>query len=322
MNIVVLDGYTLNPGDLTWAALENLGACTIHDRTLPQDVVARASGAEIALTNKTVLNAATLQALPGLQYIAVLATGYNIVDVDAARARGIPVSNVPTYGTESVAQMTFAHILNLTQHTGHHARSVQDGRWCSSRDFCYWDMPLVELAGLTLGIVGFGRIGQAVARIGLAFGMPVMAYDPVAQDDVPAGCTIVELDEIFRQSDVVSLHCPLTADNADLVNIERLALMKPTSFLINTSRGPLIDEQALAEALETGRIAGAGLDVLAVEPPGTDNPLLTAKNCHVTPHIAWATQAARQRLLDVTVQNVAAFLEGRLQNVVNSPLAE
>ena len=198
MNIVVLDGYTLNPGDLTWVTLENLGQCTIHDRTSPEDVVARAKEAEILLTNKTVLNAATLQALPELQYIGVLATGYNIVDVDVAQARGIPVSNVPTYGTESVAQMTFAHILNLAQHVGHHARTVRDERWCSSHDFCYWDMPLLELAGLTLGIVGFGRIGRAVARIGLAFGMHVVVYDPVAQDDVPIGCTTVELDDVFR----------------------------------------------------------------------------------------------------------------------------
>lgn len=318
MNILVLDGYTLNPGDLTWAALENLGHCTIHDHTPAEEVVARARQAQIVLTNKTELNAATLQALPELQYIAVLATGYNIVDVDAARAQGIPVSNVPTYGTESVAQMTFAHILNLTQHVGHHARTVQDGRWCSSRDFCYWDMPLVELSGLTLGLVGLGRIGRAAARIGLAFGMQVVAYDPVAQDNVPDGCTTMELDDVFRRSDVVSLHCPLTADNAGLVNAERLGLMKTTGILINTSRGALIDEQALADALQAGRIAGTGLDVLAAEPPATDNPLLTARNCYVTPHIAWATRAARQRLLDVAVQNVAAFLEGRPQNVVNS----
>jgi glycerate dehydrogenase len=317
LRLAVLDGCTLNPGDLTWAGLEALGPCTIHDHTAAQDVVARARDAGIVLTNKTVLNAATFQALPALRYITVLATGYNIVDVNAARARGIPVSNVPTYGTESVAQMTFAHILNLTQHVGHHARTVADGRWCSSRDFCYWDMPLVELAGLTLGIVGLGRIGRAVARIGLGFGMRVWAYDAVAQKDVPAGCTLADLDEVFRQSDVVSLHCPLTADNAKLVNADRLALMKPTAFLINTSRGPLIDEQALADALQAGRIAGAGLDVLAVEPPRPDNPLLKAKNCYVTPHIAWATRAARQRLLDVTVQNVAAFLRGRPQNVVN-----
>lgn len=318
MNILVLDGYTLNPGDLTWRALENLGHCTIHDHTPAEEVVARARQAQIVLTNKTELNAATLQALPELQYIAVLATGYNIVDVEAARAQGIPVSNVPTYGTESVAQMTFAHILNLAQHVGHHARTVQDGRWCSSRDFCYWDMPLVELSGLTLGLVGLGRIGRAVARIGLAFGTQVVAYDPVAQDDVLNGCTMVELDDVFRRSDVVSLHCPLTADNAGLVNAERLGLMKTTGILINTSRGALIDEQALAEALQAGRIAGAGLDVLAAEPPATDNPLLTTRNCYVTPHIAWATRAARQRLLDVAVQNVAAFLEGRPQNVVNS----
>jgi len=317
LHIVVLDGYTLNPGDLTWAPLEAMGPCTIYEHTAPPDVVARARDAGIVLTNKTVLSAATLQALPALRYITVLATGYNIVDVAAAKARGVPVSNVPTYGTESVAQMTFTHILNLAQHVGHHSRTVAHGRWCSSRDFCYWDMPLVELAGLTLGIVGFGRIGRAVARIGLGFGMRVLAYDAVKSQDVPPGCTLANLDEIFRQSDVVSLHCPLTAENAAMVNAERLAVMKPTAFLINTSRGPLIDEQALARALQTGQIAGAGLDVLATEPPRPDNPLLTAPNCYVTPHIAWATRAARQRLLDVTVQNVAAFLRGRPQNVVN-----
>jgi glycerate dehydrogenase len=319
MNIVVLDGYTLNPGDLTWTALEALGPCTIHDRTSPPEVLARAEAAEIVLTNKTVLDAAALRALPRLRYVAVLATGYNIVDVDAARECGVPVSNVPTYGTHSVAQMTFAHILNLTLHVSQHARTVQEGRWCSSADFCYWDTPLVELADLTLGLVGLGRIGQAVAKIGLAFGMQVIAHDPVALDDAPAGCTMVELDEIFRKSDVVSLHCPLTADNASLVSAERLALMKPTAFLINTSRGPLIDEQALANALQNDRIAGAGLDVLATEPPGPDNPLPRAKNCHITPHIAWATRAARQRLLDVTIQNVKSFLAGHPQNVVNQP---
>ncbi len=317
MRIIVLDGYTLNPGDLSWKDLEALGQCSIYDRTTANQTIRRADGAEIVLTNKTVLSAEVIERLEALAYITVLATGYNIVDVEAARKRGIPVSNVPTYGTESVAEMVFAHLLNLTQNVAHHARTVREGRWCRSPDFCYWLAPLIELQGLTIGIIGFGRIGQAAARIALAFGMKVIIYDIVTPSQMPEGCRMVELDDIFRLADIVSLHCPLTDKTEKLVNEQHLALMKPTAFLINTSRGPLIDEQALADALDKGRIAGAGLDVLTAEPPNKANPLLKAKNCYITPHIAWATRAARQRLLKVTVDNVAAFLAGRPQNVVN-----
>jgi glycerate dehydrogenase len=317
MKIVVLDGYTLNPGDLSWSGLEALGNCTIHDRTPPERIVPRASGAEIILTNKTALSADTISRLTSLKYISVLATGYNIVDVEAARKRGIPVSNVPLYATESVAQMVFAHLLNLALNVAHHAQTVRDGRWSASVDFCYWDTPLIELQGLTMGIIGFGRIGRATAKLARAFGMKVIVYDVATPSEIPEGCRMVELEDVFRESDVVSLHCPLTPQTENLVSPERLALMKPTAYLVNTSRGPLIDEQALADALNSGRIAGAGLDVLSVEPPDQSNPLLTAKNCQITPHIAWATRAARQRLLQVTVDNVAAFLTGKPQNVIN-----
>jgi len=317
MQIVVLDGYTLNPGDLSWQDLEALGPCTIYDRTPADLVVSRARDAEIVLTNKTVLSAAVIADLARLKYIAVLATGYNVVDVAAARQRGIPVSNVPTYGTDSVAQMVFAHLLNLTQHAAEHAQSVGAGRWSANPDFCYWDYPLVELSGLTLGIVGLGRIGEATARLARAFGMKVIYYD--IREDVSATteARAVDLDTLFCESDVVTLHCPLTEANRGMVNERRLNLMKPGAFLINTSRGPLVDERALAEALNSGRIAGAGLDVLSDEPPDADHPLLHAKNCTITPHIAWATRAARERLLQTTVENVAAFLKGTPQNVVN-----
>ncbi len=317
MRIVVLDGYTLNPGDLSWEDLEALGQCSIYDRTPAEQTIQRADGAEIVLTNKTVLSAEVIARLKALRYISVLATGYNIVDIEAARKRGIPVSNVPIYGTESVAQMVFAHILNLTQNVAHHAQTVRNRRWCTSPDFCYWDMPLIELQGLTLGIIGFGRIGQATARLALAFGMKVIIYDIVTPSQMPQRCRMMELEDIFRLADIVSLHCPLTAQTEKLVDEHRLSLMKPTAFLINTSRGPLIDEQALADALNNAKIAGAGLDVLAIEPPTKVNPLLKAKNCYITPHIAWATRAARQRLLKVTVDNVAAFLASKPQNVVN-----
>jgi glycerate dehydrogenase len=317
MHIVVLDGYTLNPGDLNWDELSALGTCQIYDRTPPEEVRPRAEAAEIVLTNKTVLSRAEIEQLPELRYIGVLATGYNIVDVDAAGERGIPVTNVPTYGTQSVAQMVLAHLLNLTQHVGHHAATVVEGRWTGSEDFCYWDYPLVELAGLTLGIVGLGRIGRATARLALAFGMQVLAHDPIPPPDLPEGIELAELNAIFRLSDVVSLHCPLTPETEHLVDRQRLAQMKRSALLINTSRGPLVDERALADALNSGRIAGAGLDVLSTEPPPADNPLLGAKNCFITPHVAWATKAARERLLRTVVENLRAFLDGRPQNVVN-----
>lgn len=316
MRIVVLDGHTLNPGDLTWDALKALGPCEVHDRTGPTQVVDRASGAQIVLTNKTVVARATIAQLPRLKYIGILATGYNVVDIDAARQRGICVTNVPSYGTPSVAQMVFAHLLHFTQHVGEHSQSVVNGDWSRSPDFCYWNYPLVELAGLTMGILGLGRIGRQTAKLALAFGMRVIYFDVTPQPAVPVEVVAVDLDTLFRESDVVSLHCPLTQDNEGLVNQQRLEMMKPTAFLINTSRGPLIDEPSLADALNRGRIAGAGLDVLCEEPPRLDNPLLRAKNCTITPHIAWATRAARQRLMDIAVSNVQAFIQGNPQNVV------
>jgi len=316
MQIVVLDGFTLNPGDLSWEDLEALGPCTIHQRTPPTLVVARSKAADIVLTNKTVLSAETLRQLPQLKYVGVLATGYDVADTAAARQQHVPVTNVPTYGTASVAQMVFAHLLSFTDHVAAHARSVAAGRWSASRDFCYWDHPLVELAGQTMGIVGYGRIGQATAQIALAFGMQVLAHD-VRTTTVAKQVQLVDLATLFCQSDVVSLHCPLTVETLNLVNRDRLRLMKKTALLINTSRGPLVDEQALANALNAGDIAGAGLDVLSVEPPPADHPLLTADNCQLTPHIAWATRASRARLLRTAVENVAAFLAGKPQNVVN-----
>jgi glycerate dehydrogenase len=313
MNIVVLDGYTLNPGDLDWGPLRQLGHCVIHDRTSPADVVTRAAEAEIVLTNKCPLPADVIARLPRLKYIGVLATGFNVVDIRAARDRGVVVANVPIYGTRSVAQHVFAMILEMTQHVGTHAASVHQGDWLRSPDFCYWERPLVELAELTLGIVGYGRIGHAVADLGRAFGMEVLV---VSRRDTP-GVERASVDEVFRRSDVISLHCPLTPETAGLVNAARLALMKPTALLVNTGRGALVVEQDLANALNDGRIAGAALDVLSVEPPSPANPLLQAKNCLITPHIAWATHAARTRLLRTVVANVAAFLAGRPENVVD-----
>jgi len=317
MKIVVLDGYALNPGDLSWDALESLGDCTVHDRTAPDQTIQRATAAEILLTNKTALSGETLERLDACRYIGVLATGYNVVDVATAAKRAIVVTNVPTYATQSVAQTVFAHALNLTQHVGQHAGGVSGGQWAASPDFCYWDYPLVELAGKTMGIVGLGRIGKATAALARAFGMDVIACDTCADafgEGLPAP---VELDELFRRSDVISLHCPLTDETEKIVNAERLKMMKPTALLINTSRGPLVDEAALADALNAGLIAGAGLDVLCVEPPAKDNPLAAAKNCYITPHIAWATAEARTRLMTVAADNVKAFLDGDPQNVVN-----
>jgi glycerate dehydrogenase len=315
MKIVVLDGFTLNPGDLSWDQLRELGECEIHERTPPHEVVGRAAEAEVILTNKTVLSREQIQALKKLRYIGVLATGYNIVDVQAARERRVLVCNVPAYGTRSVAQMTFALLLELTQHVGHHAETTQKGRWTRSPDFCYWDFPLIELDGLTMGVVGFGRIGQTVAELATAFGMRVIAHSPRNLSE-PLGVKFFPLERLFELSDVVSLHCPLTEQTKNLVNAERLCRMKPSAFLLNTSRGPLIDEAALADALNRGQIAGAGLDVLAVEPPGAENPLLRAKNCLITPHIAWATRAARYRLMQTTISNLKAFLRDDPQNVV------
>lgn len=316
MQIVILDGYTANPGDLSWAELEALGPCTVFDRTEAEAVISRIGAAEIVLTNKTPLPAEVLAALPHLQLISVLGTGFNVVDVAAAKDRGITVCNVPAYSTPGVAQAVFALLLELTNRTGHHNRTVHEGRWSASEHFCYWDGTLQELAGLNLGIVGYGEIGAAVARVGRAFGMAILANRRSGTGAIEEGGTFVDLERLLGESDVVSLHCPLTADTEQLVNATRLAQMKPTAYLINTARGGLVQEADLADALNSGRIAGAGLDVLSVEPPPTNNPLLTAKNCVITPHIAWATQAARRRLIAISAANIAAFLAGTPQHVV------
>ena len=310
--IVILDGFTANPGDISWAAIEALGNCKIYDRTGEADVVARAADADIVLTNKTLITQKSLAALPRLRYIGVLATGYNTVDVQAAQQRGILVCNVPEYSTPNVTQAVFALLLELTNRTGHHSQTVHEGRWSASPDFCYWDGELVELAGRTLGIVGYGRIGKAVAAVGRAFGMQILAHRRSASDDPQ----FVSLDRLLSESDVVSLHCPLVPDTKELINAARLAQMKPSAFLINTARGALIHEPDLAAALNTERIAGAGLDVLSVEPPLASNPLLSARNCVLTPHIAWATRNARLRLLEVTAANIRGYLLNRPQNVI------
>ncbi len=315
MKLVVLDGYATNPGDLSWADLSALADCTVHARTPPELTVPRAAGAALLLTNKTVLGRGEIAALPELRYIGVLATGYNVVDLEAARAAGVVVTNIPAYSTASVAQTVFAFILEFTQQVALHAASVRAGEWTRSIDFAYWKTPLVELAGKTLGLVGLGTIGQAVARIGQAFGMRVVAATRTPRRF--EGIEELPLGEVFRQADFLSLHCPLTPDTRHLVNAERLALMKPTAFLVNTSRGGVVDARALADALAAGRLAGAGVDVLDREPPPADDPLLAAPNCWVTPHLAWATREARSRLLETAVANVRAFLDGQPRNVVS-----
>lgn len=316
-SIVVLDGHTLNPGDLDWGRLVQLGKCAIYDRSNAAEIVERLADAEIVLSNKVSLTRKLMAGKPRLKYIGVTATGFNIVDVRAARELGIVVTNVPSYGTASVAQMVFAHLLNLTQRVADHARAVREGRWATATDWCFWNYPLLELEGLTMGIVGYGRIGQATAKLAQAFQMKVLAHSR-GSIDAASGIRASSLESVFRDSDVISLHCPLTPETQRLVNRERLALMKPTAFLINTSRGALIDEEALAEALNSGRLAGAGLDVLDTEPPREGNPLYDAKNCYITPHIAWATRSSRQRLLDTAIDNVAAFLRGQPRNVVHA----
>ena len=316
MKIVVLDGYGLNPGDLSWSAWEALGELKVYDRTSPSELLERSEGAEVLVTNKTLVTADDMALLPELKYIGVLATGYNVVDIDAAKARGIVVTNIPAYSTASVAQMVFAHVLNITQRVGYYANENVKGRWTNNADFCYWDTELVELDGKKMGIVGYGNIGKATARIALAFGMEVLAYTSKEQKDLPQGVRKVTLDELFAESDVVSLHCPLTPDTKELVNANRLKTMKPSAILINTGRGPLVNEQDLADALNEGRIAGAGLDVLSVEPSVAGNPLLSAKNCFITPHIAWATKEARTRLMDIAIHNLRSYQEGNIINNV------
>jgi glycerate dehydrogenase len=319
MSIVVLDGYTTNPGDLSWEPLVALAPCTVWDRTAPGDLIARLADAEIVLTNKTPLAVETLAALPKLKLISVLATGVNVVDVAAAKAQGITVCNVPAYSTPGVAQAVFALLLELTNRTGHHSDTVHAGRWSAGPDFSYWDGTLVELADLTLGVVGYGAIGSAVVAVGRAFGMRILGNRRTALGPIPEGGEFVTLDRLFQESYVVTLHCPLTPATAGLVNAERLAQMKPTAYLINTARGPLVQEADLLDALQARRLAGAGLDVLSVEPPAADHPLLKAPNCVITPHIAWATRAARQRLMVQSAGNIAAFLAGAPVNVVQPP---
>ncbi len=323
-NIVVLDGYTLNPGDLSWNELQSLGSCTIHDRTPPERVIERSLSADILLTNKTVLSSDIIAKLPHLRYIGVLATGVNVVDLTEAAKHDIIVTNVPAYSTNSVAQLVFALLLELTHHAGHHSREVRNGRWSAHSDFSFRDTPLTELYGKTFGIIGFGNIGQAVAAIASAFGMNILvstrtvrtAGDQEARKAFPA-LTFTDTDSLLQQSDVVSLHCSLNDQTRLLMNDRRLRLMKPSAYLINTGRGPLVDEPALAQALNEERLAGAGLDVLSAEPPSPDNPLLTAKNCIITPHYAWGTHAARKRLMDVVVHNVRAFIDGQPMNVIS-----
>ena len=317
MKIVVLDGYTLNPGDISWEALEAIGELVLYDRTPPELTLERAKDAEVVMTNKTVLSREIIEQLPKLRYIGELATGYNNVDIVAARERNIPVTNVPEYGTTAVAQNAFAHLLNLANRVAYHAEEVQGGRWAESPDFCFWDYPLIELVGLTMGIVGIGRIGSAAARIAQAFGMKVVAYDPYVDPAPVEGVEMVDYDTLLRQSDAVSFHVPLTDETQGMLNKDKLALMKKTAFVVNTARGPVINNADLAEALNADVIAGAGLDVLEVEPGRMDNPLMAAKNCFVTPHISWAARSSRARLMGTAVESLQAFLDGKSLNVVN-----
>lgn len=316
MKIVALDGYAANPGDLSWDELKALGECVIYDRTAPEEVLERAADAEVVLTNKVVITADMMAALPQLKYIGVMATGYNIVDIDAARERGIIVTNIPSYSTASVAQMVFAHILNIAQQVQHHSEAVHQGRWTASKDFCFWDTPLIELRGKKLGIVGLGHTGYTTARIAIGFGMEVYAYTSKSSFQLPPEIKKMELDQLFSECDVISLHCLLTDKTRELVNAARLKLMKPTAILINTGRGQLVNEQDLADALNNGQIYAAGLDVLSQEPPKADNPLLTARNCYITPHIAWASAAARERLMGILLDNLKGYIEGKVINNV------
>ena len=317
MKIVILDGFTANPGDLSWEALENIGELVVYDRTRPDETVQRAKMADIVLTNKVVLRKQEIEQLPLLRYIGVLATGYNVVDLEAAKERGIVVTNVPAYSTESVAQMVFAHLLTVTNRTEHYAMQNRDGKWTSSADFSYSDTLLTELAGKTFGIVGLGNIGQRVAAIAQAFGMKVVAYTSKSTDALPKGIEKRTMDELLTESDVVSLHCPLTPDTHHLMNSRTLGLMKPSALLINTGRGPLVNEQDVADVLNANRLRAYCADVLGEEPPKVDNPLLPCRNAFITPHIAWASNEARIRLIDVAIGNVKAFVEGKPVNVVN-----
>lgn len=318
MKICILDGYSLNPGDLDWSPVERLGDVTLFDRTPADKIVERAADADIVLTNKVPFSADTLRQLPRLRFICVLATGYNIIDTDAAARQGVVVANIPAYSTMSVAQMAFAHILNITNHVASYAREVADGKWTNCPDFCFWDSALTELAGKTMGIVGLGNTGMATARIAVAMGMKVVALTSKSADTLPEGITPAPLDDVLATADIVSLHCPLTSSTRHLINAEAIGKMKPSAILINTGRGPLVDEQAVADALNGGRLAAFGADVLSQEPPRGDNPLLSARNCFLTPHIAWATLEARTRLMSTATENVRQFIAGEpVANRVN-----
>lgn len=315
-SIVILDGYTANPGDLSWEKLKEIGSLTVYDRTKPEETIERAKDAEIVLTNKVLLRREEIELLPRLEYIGVLATGYNVVDLEAARERGIIVTNVPAYSTESVAQMVFAHLLTVTNRTEHYAIQNREGRWTASPDFSYWDTTLTELAGKTFGIVGLGNIGQRVAAIAQAFGMKVIAYTSKAASQLPDYIEKKTMEELLAESDVLSLHCPLTPDTKHLINKETLQMMKASAILINTGRGPLVNDQAVAEALNSQQLRAFCADVLTEEPPHADNPLLQCEHAYITPHIAWATSEARTRLIAVATENVKAFIEGKAKNIV------
>lgn len=318
MKICILDGYSLNPGDLDWSPVERLGDVTLFDRTPADKIVERAADADIVLTNKVPFSADTLRQLPRLRFICVLATGYNIINTEAAARQGVVVANIPAYSTMSVAQMAFAHILNITNHVASYAREVADGKWTNCPDFCFWDSALTELAGKTMGIVGLGNTGMATARIAVAMGMKVVALTSKSADTLPEGITPAPLDDVLATADIVSLHCPLTPSTRHLINAASIAKMKPSAILINTGRGPLVDEQAVADALNGGRLAAFGADVLSQEPPRGDNPLLSARNCFLTPHIAWATLEARTRLMSTATENVRQFIAGEpVANRVN-----
>ena len=317
MKIVVLDGFTLNPGDLSWGGLEALGSVTVYDRTPKEEIVSRIGDADAILTNKTPISAETLAACPSVKYIGVLATGYNVVDTAAAKERGIPVCNIPTYGTAAVGQFAIAMLLEICHHVAHHSDAVHEGRWSSNVDWCFWDYPLIELEGKTMGIIGFGRIGQRTGEIAKALGMRVLAFDSYQSDAGKAIASYVDLDTLLRESDVISLHCPLFPETKGIVNKASIAKMKDGVILLNNSRGPLIVEQDLADALNSGKVFAAGLDVVSEEPIKDNNPLLTAKNCIITPHISWAPKESRQRLMDAAVSNLAAWVAGKAVNVVN-----
>ena len=318
MKIVVLDGYTLNPGDLSWEGLEKFGGLTVYDRTPQDKIVERIGDAEIVLTNKTPLTREIFEQVPQVEYVGVLATGYNVVNIEAAGDNDVVVTNIPTYGTSAVAQFVFALLLELCHHVGEHSKAVKEGAWAESPDFCFWNYPLVELAGKTLGVIGYGRIGQATSKIAQGFGMKVLAYDKSPDRELKGdNMKYVELDELLEKSDVISLHCPLFPDTKGIINRESINKMKDGVMIVNTARGPLIVEEDLAEALNSGKVAGAALDVLATEPPEMDNPLLDAPNTIITPHIAWAPQESRQRLMNIAVNNLEEYLAGNSVNVVN-----